>query len=403
MLYQGYELANRAMEPFRAGARVWQTVLQSELNPMRQSAWSKASAASISVMDLMTRAYEKPDWQIIHPEKHSALTPDCVVQKPFAHLLRFDAYPERQKPRVLLVPPLSGHYATLLRGTVKALIKDFEVYVCEWQNARDVPLAAGRFDLNDYIDYLIEFMRDLGTSTHVIGVCQPGPAVLSAVALLSEAKDPATPKSMTIIGSPIDPRESPTEPNRLAESRPYAWFEQNCVHRVPWPNTGVGRQVYPGFLQLAGFMSMNQSRHIDAQTRYFDDLVSEQHAAARKHEHFYAEYLSVLDLSAEFYLQTIRDIFQTYKLPNGTFEHRGQKVDLSAIKQTALMTIEGELDDISGVGQTQAAHRLCSKIPKAKRMTMVQPGAGHYGVFSGAKFREIIYPQMRDFIVGNDS
>jgi poly(3-hydroxybutyrate) depolymerase len=303
---------------------------------------------------------------------------------------------------VLIVAPLSGHYATLLRGTVEAFLPDHEVYITDWVNARQVPLMEGRFDFHDYIDVVRQMLTALGDRAHVVAVCQPGPPVLAASCLMAEDGDEARPASMTFMGSPIDARLSPTVTNHLAEQRPFAWFETNMIHTVPPPYPGALRRVYPGFVQLYSFMSMNAERHQDAHRGYFNDLVKGDGDHAAKHLAFYDEYLSVLDLTEEFYLQTIEIVFQKYLLPKGELEHRGRKVRPEIITDIALMTVEGELDDISGVGQTQAAHGLCTGLPDDKHETYVQPGVGHYGVFNGRRFAEEIYPRIRDFIAKHD-
>jgi poly(3-hydroxybutyrate) depolymerase len=305
-------------------------------------------------------------------------------------------------PAVLIVAPMSGHYATLLRGTVEAFAPDHAVFITDWKNARDVPMLEGRFDFDDYIEHIQQMLRALGHRAHVVAVCQPGPPVLAAAALMAEDNDPRRPRTMTFMGSPIDARLSPTVTNKLAEERPFTWFESNMIYTVPAPYPGAGRRVYPGFVQLASFMSMNMERHKDAHRRYFDHLVSGDGDSADKHRAFYDEYLAVMDLTEEFYLQTIDIVFQQHLLPRGLLEHRGRRVDLTKITDIGLMTVEGEKDDISGVGQTQAAHGLCTSIPDDRRVLYVQPEVGHYGVFNGRRFREDIYPRARDFIAANE-
>jgi poly(3-hydroxybutyrate) depolymerase len=299
---------------------------------------------------------------------------------------------------------MSGHYATLLRGTVETFLQDHEVYVTDWINAREVPVLDGRFDFYDFIDHIREMLRALGPNTHVVAVCQPGPCVLAAAALMAMDNDEARPASMTFMGSPIDARLAPTVPTRLAEERPFAWFKSNLIYTVPPPYPGAMRRVYPGMVQLMGFMSMNAERHQAAHQKYFDDLVGGDGDSAAKHLEFYDEYLSVMDLTEEFYLQTIDVVFQSHLLPrNELVHHDGRKVDLAAIKDIGLMTVEGEKDDISGVGQTQAAHGLCTGLPDAKKELYVQPKVGHYGVFNGRRFREEIYPRVSAFIRQNET
>jgi poly(3-hydroxybutyrate) depolymerase len=357
----------------------------------------------------MTRRYRKPDWNLPTTTVNGAevaVTPDVEWSTPWCRLIHFQrdavqlkaARGERADPTVLLVAPMSGHYATLLRGTVEAFLPEHEVYITDWSDARMVPVLAGRFDLHDYIDHVMAMLRALGPQTHVVAVCQPGPLVLAAVSLLAQEDDPCTPATMTFMGSPIDARKSPTAPNKLAETRDIGWFKQNMIHAVPGLYPGVFRRVYPGFLQLASFMGMNLSRHVDAHYDYFQNLVKGDGDSTEKHRDFYDEYLAVMDLTEEFYIQTLDEVFQRYTLANGTMIHAGARVDPGAIAKTALMTVEGENDDISGIGQTQAAHDLCVNIPEHMRRDYIQPGVGHYGVFSGRRFRTEIYPRMRDFM-----
>lgn len=278
------------------------------------------------------------------------------------------------------------------------MLPDHEVYITDWVDARHVPMMQGRFDLNDYIDYLIEFMRTIGPGVHGMAVCQPGPALLSAAAIMAEDEDPCRPSSITIMGSPIDTRRSPTTPNLLAQERDFSWFEQSMIYTVPAPYAGVMRRVYPGFVQLYSFLAMNSDRHMNAHYDYFQHLVEGDGDSADKHRTFYDEYLSVLDMTEEFYLQTIRDVFQEHKLPKGEFMHRGRLVRPEAIKDIALMTVEGENDDISGIGQTQAAHDLCVNIPDKMQLDYIQPGVGHYGVFNGSRWRKEIQPKVAEFM-----
>jgi len=301
-------------------------------------------------------------------------------------------------PPLLIVAPLSGHYATLLRGTVETFLQDFDVYVTDWSNARDVPLIEGRFDFDDYIDQIIAVLRHIGERAHVVAVCQPGPPVLAAAALLAEDNDPHRPASVSFLGSPIDARLAPTATNRLAEDKPFSWFQQAMIYTVPWPYPGVLRRVYPGFVQLYSFISMNAEKHQEAHHRYFDNLVDGDGDSAEKHREFYDEYLSVLDLTEEFYLQTVDVVFQRYLLPKGELTHRGRLVNLGAITDVAAMSVEGENDDISGVGQTQAVHPLLPNLPEALHELYVQPRVGHYGVFNGRRFNDEIYPRIRAFI-----
>jgi poly(3-hydroxybutyrate) depolymerase len=298
---------------------------------------------------------------------------------------------------------MSGHYATLLRGTVEALVPDHDVYVTDWSDARMVPLAAGEFDLDDYIDYLISILHMLGGDTHVIGVCQPSVPVMAAVSLMESANDPYSPPTMVLMGGPIDTRSNPTVVNKLAQERGVDWFRHNVITQVPFPNPGMMREVYPGFLQLTGFMTMNLDKHVGAHHDMFGHLVRGDGDSAQKHREFYDEYMAVMDLTAEFYLQTVDTVFVKHALPKGEMTHRGKRIDPSQIKHAALLTIEGENDDISGVGQTEAAHRLCDSIPAERKMHYLQLGVGHYGVFNGSRFRSEIAPRIRDFIRSHDT
>jgi poly(3-hydroxybutyrate) depolymerase len=293
---------------------------------------------------------------------------------------------------------MSGHYATLLRGTVEAMIPEHEVYITDWQDARDVPLYLGGFDLDDFIDYVMEFIDFIGPNTHVIAVCQPSVPVLAATALMAARDHACQPASVTLMGGPIDTRRNPTVVNKLAGSKPIEWFERNVVMRVPFPNPGALRKVYPGFMQLTGFMTMNLERHMNAHVDLFKNLVKGDQDSVQSHRTFYDEYLAVMDLTAEFYLQTVRTAFQEHALPEGKMVHRNERVDCSAIRNTALMTVEGEKDDICGLGQTEVAHDLCTNIPIDEKYHYVQPGVGHYGVFNGRRWRTEIQPRIREMI-----
>jgi poly(3-hydroxybutyrate) depolymerase len=329
-----------------------------------------------------------------------------VWERPFCRLLHFERMlthvPRRPQPKILIVAPMSGHYPTLLRGTVEAFLPNHEVYITEWVDARMVPLADGAFDLDDYIDYLVSMLHKLQGDTHVIAVCQPSVPVLAAVARMEADDDPYGPTSMVLMGGPIDTRSNPTAVNKLAEQRGTDWFRRNVITKVPFPNPGFMRDVYPGFLQLNGFMSMNLDRHIEAHKDLFMHLVQGDGDSVQKHREFYDEYLAVMDLAAEFYLQTVDTVFVRHALPKGEMKHRGAPVDPARIRRAALMTVEGEHDDISGVGQTEAAHRLCVNIPADRRAHYLQPAVGHYGVFNGSRFRAEIAPRIADFILSND-
>ena len=414
MLYSLHEFSYYSAAPFRLGVQLARSFWSSPFNPAADTAIGRTAYAAAEVFEGLTRRYGKPAWNldVVTAEGHTIRTTEQTIwTSPWCRLIRFQrnlgdlqrAGKPADGPAVLIVAPLSGHYATLLRGTVEGFLQDHDVYVTDWVNARQVPMLEGRFDFHDYIDHIREMLAAIGPGVHVVGVCQPGPPVLAACALMAEDEDPHRPLSMTYMGSPIDARLSPTVTNRLAEARPFAWFRSNMIHTVPLPYPGAGRRVYPGFVQLYSFMSMNEDRHRDAQFDYFQNLVQGDGDGVQKHEEFYDEYLSVLDLTEEFYLQTIDIVFQQHLLAKNALEHRGHKVDLSKITDIGLMTVEGEKDDISGVGQTQAAHGLCPNIPDDRRELYVHPEVGHYGVFNGRRFRDDIYPRVRDFIARNEA
>jgi poly(3-hydroxybutyrate) depolymerase len=409
MLYSLYELGHLSVAPLRLAALMQSSMLRSPLNPVADTEIARTAAAAADLFESMTRRYRKPDWNLpttIVEDHEVAVRTETVWSSPWCSLVHFArnkgaltaARGERTDPTVLLVAPMSGHYATLLRDTVNAFLPEHEVYVTDWSDARMVPVIAGRFDLHDYINHVMSMLRALGPETHVVAVCQPGPLVLAAVSLMAQQDDPCAPATMTFMGSPIDARKSPTAPNKLAETRDIAWFKKNMIHSVPALHPGAFRRVYPGFLQLASFMGMNLSRHVDAHYAYFQNLVKGDGESTEKHREFYDEYLAVMDLTEEFYIQTLEEVFQKYSLARGVFEHEGVRVDPGAIAKTALLTVEGENDDISGIGQTQAAHDICANIPEHMRRDYIQPGVGHYGVFSGRRFRTEIYPRMRAFM-----
>ena len=414
MLYSLHELAYHSATPFRFGAQLARQFWTSPFNPASDTAIGRTAFASAGLFESVTRRYGKPAWgleTLTIGGKTVRTTEQVIWSSPWCRLVRFARHLGDLKragkptsaPAVLIVAPLSGHYATLLRGTVEAFLQDHDVYVTDWVNARQVPMLEGRFDFFDYIDHVRTMLGQIGPRAHVVGVCQPGPPVLAACALMAADKDPNRPASMTFMGSPIDARLSPTVTNQLAEAKPFTWFKSNMIHTVPWPYPGFGRRVYPGFVQLYSFMSMNEDKHVDAHRDYFGHLVSGDGDGAQKHEAFYDEYLSVLDLTEEFYLQTIDIVFQQHLLARGLLEHRGRTVDLTGITDIGLMTVEGGQDDISGVGQTQAAHTLCTGLPDDRRVLYVHPDVGHYGVFNGRRFRDDIYPRVRDFIAKNEA
>ena len=327
-----------------------------------------------------------------------AVREEVADRTPFATLLRFRKDLDASQPKVLLVAPMSGHFATLLRGTVRTMLPEHDVYITDWHNARDVALEHGSFGFDDFIDHVIRFLEAMGPESHVVAVCQPCVAVLGAVAVMAEARHPAQPRSMTLMAGPIDARVSPTKVNELATGRPLEWFRRHLIARVPWQYRGAMRQVYPGFVQLAAFMSMNIGRHITAHAQMHGDMARGDLEKARATRAFYGEYFAVTDLPAEFYLETVQRVFQEHALPLGRLEWRGRRIDPRAIRRTALFTVEGEKDDICAVGQTVAAQDLCTGLRPYMRRHHVQIGAGHYGVFNGARWKNEIYPQLRSVI-----
>ena len=410
MHYHAYEFAHALMSPMRwaaKGSRLW---AQSPFNPLAPTPFGKNLAAGLDVFETVTRRYGKPEFRLETTSLNGvevAVEEEIVLAKPFCNLLHFarvdgpdaplPASMERD-PKVLLIAPMSGHYATLLRGTVEAMLPEHDVYITDWMDSRDVPLYEDGFGLDDFVDYLIEFMQFLGPDLHVIAVCQPAVPALAAIARMAAMDDEMQPTSMTFMGGPIDTRRNPTAVNKLAQDRPLSWFENNVISYVPWPNIGYLRRVYPGFLQLTGFMSMNLERHTTAHMELFDNLVKGDRDSVEQHRKFYDEYLSVMDLPSEFYLETIKVVFQDHDLPKGRMTHRDEIVDCTKIRKTALLTVEGENDDICGIGQTSAAHDLCTNIPKGERFHYMQPDVGHYGVFNGRRWRTEIQPRIRDMI-----
>jgi len=405
MKYHAYELMHAFISPMRFGARNLRHQIGAPFNPWSETPFAKSVSAACEVFEDVTRRYGKPEWGIDKTKIHGQPVPvreDVILHKPFCNLIHFardeSVIGQRHDPKVLLIAPMSGHYATLLRGTVKAMLPEHEVFITDWIDAREVSLSDGPFDLNDFIDYIIEFVQYIGTNTHVIGVCQPAVPALIATAVMAANDDPCQPSSLTLMGGPIDTRRNPTVVNNLAAERPLSWFRSNVISTVPFPNRGFMREVYPGFIQLTGFMTMNLDRHLNAHRDLFNNLVKGDGDSVRQHRAFYEEYMAVMDLPAEFYLQTVEEVFQRHSLPDGHFVHRGQRVDCGAINKTALLTIEGERDDICGLGQTEAAHDLCVNIPMDEKYHYAQPGVGHYGVFNGTRWRTEIQPRIREMI-----
>ncbi len=406
--YQMYEMLHLAFAPARAMSEATVHVLNSSLHPFGDNSLTRSITATAELFERMTRRYGKPAFGFHKTVVDGVDVPifeEEVWRKPFCRLLRFRREFEGAAPRqskLLLVAPMSGHYATLLRGTVEVFLPTHDVYITDWSDARATAVSDGRFDLDDYIDYLIEICGflaqfDEDTPVHTLGVCQASVPLICAVAAMEARDDPYAPASMVLMGGPIDPRVNPTSVNKLAQQRGIRWFRQHCIHTVPFPHAGWGRSVYPGFLQLSGFMAMNIERHVSAHMEMFEHLVEGDGDSAEKHRDFYDEYLAVMDLTAEFYLQTVEQVFIRHAIPLGLFQHRGAPINLQAIRRTALLTVEGEKDDISGVGQTYAAQALCANIPEARREHHLQLGVGHYGVFNGSRFRREIAPRIQDF------
>ncbi len=404
MLYHLYELQRAALSPIHAIAEATRFTLQNPLMPAAYTGLGRTIAAGAELVERTTRSYHKPSFNLkttVVDGKEVAVEEEILGEKPFCRLVHFarDVPANRPPdPQILVVAPLSGHYASLLRGTVEALLPEHDVFITDWKNARMVPLSDGDFGLDDYIDYLIDFMRGLGPETNVVAVCQPAVPVLCAVALMAAADDPAQPRSMALMGGPIDVRRAPTSVTEFGKKHSLAWFRRNVITTVPPTYPGAFRRVYPGFLQLAGFMTMNIGNHLKEHMGLFRNLVWGDGDGAERHRKFYDEYLAAMDIPGRFYLDTVEHVFQKASLAKGQLMIRGHLVDPSQIKRTALFTIEGEFDDISAPGQTKAAHDLCSSLPEHMREHHLQEGVGHYGIFNGRKWREIIMPKVRNFI-----
>jgi len=394
VLYSLYEAQHAWLTPFRLLAEAQRGWLTNPFMPWAEAPLAKKLAASNDLFLRITHRYEKPEWRI--PEARI----EVALEKPFCKLLHFTPATPRSgpAPKVLVVAPLSGHHATLLRDTVRQLLVEHDVWITDWVDARLVPLSDGPFHLADYVEYVQDFIRLLSPDLHVMSVCQPTVPVLCAIALMAEAGEPNPPKTMTMMGGPIDARKSPTAVNNLAMTRPISWFERHVIDRVPAKYPGYNRRVYPGFLQHMGFVAMNPDRHLNAHWDYFNHLVEGDDDSAERHRDFYDEYNAVIDLPAGYYIDTVKAVFQQFALPKGRMFVRDRLVRPQTITKTALLTIEGELDDISGNGQTEAAHALCLNIPRGRREHFLAPKVGHYGIFSGRRWREMIYPRVRDFI-----
>jgi poly(3-hydroxybutyrate) depolymerase len=413
MLYQLYETQRALLSPFAEFASATSKLYNHPLSPFAHTPGAQRVSAGLDLMHRLSKEYEKPEFGINSVKVDGvdvAVQQQVAIEKPFCRLLRFKRFTDnvgvltrlKDQPTVLVVAPLSGHHSTLLRETVRELLKDHKVFITDWTDARMVPKDVGPFHLDDYIAYVQEFIRHIGPDVNVMSVCQPTVPVLAAISLMA-SRGEATPRTMTMMGGPIDARKSPTAVNNLATNKPYEWFQNNVIYRVPTNFPGAGRAVYPGFLQHTGFVAMNPDRHLSSHYDYFLDLVRGDDDSVEFHRDFYDEYNAVLDMPAEYYLDTIKTVFQDFALVNGTWKVAGELVKPQDIETTALLTIEGELDDISGAGQTRAAHDLCTGIPKTRQFHYDAVGAGHYGIFSGRRWREKIYPRVRDFIASHQA
>jgi polyhydroxyalkanoate depolymerase len=405
MLYDAYQAQQDLLAPFRAGARLLSAVLdRTWLGPVGNRAARSMAAAA----EMFTRAkviHERPAYGLALTTAEGRVLPvheEVTLDLPFANLVHFRKAVSARQPRVLIVAPMAGHFPTLLRQTAQTMLADHDVYITDWKSGRDVPLAAGRFGTDEYVDYLIRFLEEIGPGAHTVAVCQPCAALLVAVAAMAMDKNKATPRSMTLMAGPVDTRVNPTKVNELAISKPLSWFKENLISAVPARFAGAGRHVYPGFIQLGAFMAMNLPRHMRAHLDLFAHIVKGEDAKAEANRKFYDEYFSVADLPAEFFIETVQKVFQEYHLPRGIFEYRGRVVDPGAIKATALLTVEGERDDICSLGQTLAAHDLCKGIKPFRKKHYVQAGVGHYGVFSGTRWATQIYPIVRNLILASE-
>lgn len=408
MYYRLYEMQHAAFQPMRAMADATKLFYSNPLNPLSDTSYGRAMAASCEMFERSTRRYAKPEFglkETLIDDKIVRVTEKTIWSKPFCNLIHFQRQHNHEAvrkgksrdPIIVLIAPMSGHYATLLRGTVETLLPFAEVYITDWIDARQVPLSDGTFGLDDYIDYLIDIAGVVGPTANMVAVCQPSVPLLAAASVMAKAKDPNRPASMTLMGGPIDTRIKPTAVNTMAEDKDIAWFDEHVVMPVPWPHQGFMRRVYPGFLQLGGFMSMNLDRHMIAQKDFFMHLVEGDGDNAEKHRAFYDEYHAVMDLDAQFYLDTVETVFIKHALPKGTFTHHDRVINPAAIDDIALFTVEGENDDISGAGQTEAAHKICDGLKEDLRQHYMQPKVGHYGVFNGTRFRQEIAPRIIKF------
>nr|WP_298932075.1 polyhydroxyalkanoate depolymerase [uncultured Erythrobacter sp.] len=414
MLYHAYEIQRSWMNSVSSMAAISASVLSNSANPFAKMGVMPIAANALDVLAHATASYGKPAFGITEIESDGTLYPvieATVVNRPFGDLKRFrldgvDDNAETKRPKMLIVAPMSGHYATLLRGTVERMLQSYEVYITDWADAATVPVHEGDFDLDTYIDYLMDFLgyieeQQPGTRPHMLAVCQPSVPAFAATALLNQRKSPAAPATLTMMGGPIDTRESPTSVNDHAMKRPIEWFRRSVITTVPKQYRGAGRKVYPGFMQLNAFMSMNLQSHMMSHYEMFKHLTAGDDASAQTTKDFYDEYRAVCDMTAEFYLQTVEEVFQKHSIPNGTFEHKGEVVDLTKLTDTALLAIEGERDDISGLGQTRAALKLTPGLPEEKKRYYMAEGAGHYGIFNGSRWRTKVAPVVEEFVAAH--
>lgn len=413
MLYAMHEMQNTALQPLMGWAQVMSTLFSDPVSPLAYSPLSQDVAAGCDLLYRLGKNYDKPRFEIestLFKGKQVGIRETIVRNKPFCQLRHFSKKLSREEldaathPAVLLVAPLSGHYSTLLRETVKGLLHDHDVYITDWIDARKVPLAHGQFHLHDYVHYVQDFIGHLGPDVHVVAICQPTVPVLGAVALMASAGQ-ATPRTLTLMGGPIDGRISPTKVNKLAMEKPYSWFENNVIHTVPAGYPGAGRTVYPGFLQYAAFVAMHPDKHMQSYVDFFKERAAGRPASA--HLKFYDEYNAVLDMDADFYLETIKVVFQDFSLATGTWDVKNEAGALERVRpqditQTAVFSVEGELDDITGIGQTSAVHAMCSGVPQAQHQHLEIKGAGHYGIFSGHRWHDVTYPALKSFILAHN-
>jgi polyhydroxyalkanoate depolymerase len=405
MFYDAYQAQSDLLAPLRAWAGLTSSALRDTCAGPGANYVLKSIAAAAEILHRAQLIHDRPSFEIDAIEsdgRNVAVTQAVAAETPFATLLHFDKAVHAEQPRVLLVAPMAGHFPTLLRHTIRTMLPEHDVFVTDWKNARDVPVAAGRFGIDEYIDHLIRFFEVAGPGAHVVAVCQPCAALLAAVAVMAEANHPCLPRSMTLMAGPIDTRINPTAVNDLATGHPIEWFERTLITTVPGRYAGANRRVYPGFVQVSAFLSMNLPRHVRAHLDLFEHIRKGEDEKAEINKKFYDEYFSVSDLPAEFYLETVQKVFQEFELPRGLFHHRGRRVDPKAIRDTALLTVEGERDDICSVGQTVAAHDLCTSIKPFRKKHYVQAGVGHYGVFSGTRWQTQIYPIVRNVIASNN-